>query len=91
MNRLQSIFSGHGNSSDQAGSSGQTATPEYSPPPPDVQADLRKVRWGSNDVVPGQHNPYASDDESEPGESDNGAQDDGEVELWEFCLEPGER
>ncbi|KAK4699437.1 DNA mismatch repair protein MSH5, partial [Phenoliferia sp. Uapishka_3] len=84
MDRLQSFFSNEGGSRrnpSPAGShsSRQTATPQFSPAPSDIQADLRKVRWGSNDVFDiAKEDPYASDDDMGDGGSDAG---DGDNEL----------
>ncbi|KAL8291262.1 hypothetical protein RQP46_002240 [Phenoliferia psychrophenolica] len=75
MDRLESIV-GH---SRQGSSSSRETTPQFSPAPPDVKVDLRKVRWGSNDVVAAEEgDPYASEEDSDA--DGDGAEEDDEEE-----------
>lgn len=80
------IFGG-GNPSSSNPSRPLSRTPQYSPPPPEVEADLRKVRWGSNELFSQpnfparrQDDPYASDDELEQGSGDE--DDDDGPDAW---------
>ncbi|KAL8291271.1 hypothetical protein RQP46_002249 [Phenoliferia psychrophenolica] len=75
MDRLESIV-GH---SRQGSSSSRETTPQFSPAPPDLKVDLRKVRWGSNDVVAAEEgDPYASDDDSDAGGDGKGEEEEEE-------------
>ncbi|KAI5479415.1 hypothetical protein MNV49_003559 [Pseudohyphozyma bogoriensis] len=47
---LHSFFSNQQHKYHDAGSRTHSPTPAFSPAPPDVRADLRHVRWGTNDV-----------------------------------------
>lgn len=77
MNRLENFSAGNGQPS-----LSRTPTPAFLPAPLDVQADLRRVRWGSNEVMRGEMNPSVSDDDNDDaaGRSD-GDDDEGEGEA----------